>query len=107
MGGGIDDLFMHSCTVETYQGSGAYGDSWADESGPIRCLIDGTRKRVRDEHGDEVASEATILAPLTAAALFRTGSRVHYRDRTAVVISCKRWDGDALDLPSHTEVALT
>lgn len=106
-GDGIDELFMDAVTVETYEGTGAYGDTWADESDPVPCFCDETRSLVRDEHGVEVVSEATVLAPLAVAGLFPVGSRVHMPGRTATVISCARWDGDALDLPSHTEVTLT
>ena len=104
---GIDELFMDTVTVETYEGTGAYGDTWADESEPVRCLRDESRRLVRDKHGEEVVSEATILAPLAAAALFPPGSRVHLPGRVATVITCARWDGEPLDLPSHTEVTVT
>ena len=104
---GIDELFMDTVTVETYEGSGAYGDTWADESAPVPCFRDETRRLVRDEHGVEVVSEATVLAPLTVADQFPPGSRVHMPGRIATVISCARWDGEALDLPSHTEVTVT
>lgn len=103
----LDELFMHTVTVETFQGSGAYGDTWADESSPVPCFLDAARKRVRDENGDEVVSEATVLLPLGHIDAFTPGSRVHVRGRTALVITSKAWDGDALDLPSHGEVTLT
>lgn len=103
----LDELFMHTVTVETYQGSGAYGDSWADVSDPVRCFVDHARKIVRDEKGAEVVSEATVLLPLGRIDAFTPGSRVHVRGRTALVITSKTWDGDALDLPSHGEVTLT
>lgn len=103
----IAELFIHAVTVETYAGSGAYGDTWQPESEPVPCFIDESRRLVRDQHGAEVTSETTILTTLGAADKFTPGSRVHVRDRVATVIGRSRFDGEALDLPSHTEVNLT
>lgn len=103
----LDELYMNTVTVETYQGGGAYGDTWGEVSEPVRCLVDATRRLVRDTHGEEVVSEATIFMPFGTAELFPPGSRVHLEDRIAVVIARKRRDGAALDLPSHAEVTVS
>lgn len=103
----IAELFIHTVTVETYAGSGAYGDTWEPESAPVACFTDESRRLVRDQHGAEVVSETTILTTLGAADQFTPGSRVHARDRTVTVIGRSRFDGEALELPSHTEVNLT
>lgn len=107
MSSGIEDLFMHEVTVETFTGSGAYGDTWADESDPVACYLDEKRQLVRDDTGDEVVSEASLFVTLTDGDLFPPGSRVHVPGRVALVISRARRDGRLLDLPSHTELALT
>lgn len=103
----LNGLFMHTVKVETYQGTGAYGDTWGPKSGDMPALVDHSRRLVRDERGSEVVSEATVRLPLSYADAFPPGSRVHLRTRTATVISRKEWDGTALDLPSHVEVTLT
>ena len=103
----IAELFIHTVTVETYAGSGAYGDTWEPESEPVPCFIDESRRLVRDQHGAEVTSETTILTTLGEADRFTPGSRVHVRDWTATVIGRARFDGEELGLPSHTEVNLT
>lgn len=103
----LNGLFMHTVKVETYQGTGAYGDTWGPMSGDMPALVDHGRRLVRDERGSEVVSEATVRLPLSYADAVPPGSRVYLRARTATVISRKEWDGTALDLPSHVEVTLT
>lgn len=103
----IAEMFIHAVTVETYAGSGAYGDTWEPESAPVACFIDESRRLVRDQHGSEVVSEMTVLTALGAADRFTPGSRVHVRGRVVTVIGRSRFDGEALELPSHTEVSLT
>lgn len=103
----LDELLMHEVTVDTWQGVGAYGDVYAPTSGPVPCYLDEKRQLVRDEHGTETTSEAAVFVSLQDGEAFTPGSRVHLDGRDAYVISRARRDGDALDLPSHTEVALT
>lgn len=103
----LDELYLNAVVVETYQGGGAYGDSWGPLSDPVRCLVDGKRRLVRDTHGEEVVSEVTLLMPLESADAFTPGSRVHLQDHVGTVIGRKMLDGSALDLPSHAEVNIT
>ncbi|WP_193118443.1 hypothetical protein [Brachybacterium tyrofermentans] len=103
----LDELFMHTVTVDSWVGVGAYGDVYADTSDSLPCYLDETRKLVRDENGTETTSEATVFVSLQDGETFKPGSIVHLEDRDALVISRARRDGRPLDLPSHTEVALT
>ena len=49
--------------VQTYSGSGAYGDTYATPH-EIKCFIDERRRLVRGVDGKEVVSESTILAKM-------------------------------------------
>lgn len=103
----LEELFMHEVAVQTWAGTGAYGDVYEDRTPPLPCYLDETRKLVRDEHGTETVSEATVFVSLQDGEAFTPGSLVHLDDRDAYVISRARRDGEPLGLPSHTEVTLT
>lgn len=95
-------LLKDSVVVQTRSGGGSYGDTLADPV-TVPCLIDETRRMVRDASGQQVVSEATLtLHPLsdtmaedgTAAGanpmdLFTQGSEVTINDRTSEVLAAK------------------
>ncbi|UQN29479.1 hypothetical protein [Brachybacterium kimchii] len=103
----LSSMFIHQVTVDTFQGAGAWGDTYAPTSDPIACFVDDTLQLVRDTEGTEVVSSTTVYAPLDAADLFTVGTVVHLRKRDAQVIGANRRDGEALGLPSHVEATLT
>ncbi len=109
-----DDLgfwLRHTVTVATYEGEGAYGPVWGDPA-TVQCWVDENRRSVRTAEGDEVVSEATIFAELSAADVFAPESRVTLWEgltgqRTAQVIAVKRRDSAGIGLPDHVEVSVT
>jgi hypothetical protein len=55
--------FVHTVTVETFQGAGAYGDVFAAPvtlAPPNGCWVDNARKVVRNKDGVEVVSETSV-----------------------------------------------
>lgn len=58
-----DGFLVHKATVQTYGGSGAYGDLYATPF-TFPCLIDERRRLVRSLDGKEVISEATLIAKM-------------------------------------------
>jgi len=103
---GIDLFLVHSVTVETYLGSGAYGDTYADPA-PIPCFLDDGVHLTRDRAGAEVASTSTVYAAPGSRAALAPGSRVTVNGRTAFVISVNDRNGGPLGLPDHVEAHLT
>lgn len=99
-------LLVHTVTVETQTGEGAYGDQYGP---PVEasCFVDETRQLVRNSAGAEVVSEATIYTTLDKAALFGLDSRVTLPDGTvAYVLRASRRDDGGMGTPQHLEVAL-
>lgn len=103
----LDEFYVHRVQVETYKGTGSWGDVYEKLSDPVPCFLDNQTQLTRDQSGAEVVSTATVYAALSAAPLFTVGSLVHLPGRKAQVIGCNPRDGGALDLPSHVEVNLT
>lgn len=88
--------------VQTRSGGGSYGDTLADAV-TVRCLVDETRRMVRDSSGQQVVSEATLtLHPLSYAHdagdnvtgvnpmdVFTQGSEVEINGRSSEVLAAK------------------
>jgi len=108
------EFCSHSVTVETYQGSGGMGASYAD---PVTyspdtdtgVMVDNKRRLVRDAAAKEVVSESTIHDPdISHADTYKVGSKVALPDgRRVTVIITKVWSAPDTVLPQHVEVALT
>lgn len=100
--------YVHMVTVETYEGSGAYGPAYTTAE-QVRCWLEDGNKLVRDSEGNEVVSSTELFVPLAQASLFTVGSRVTLPSgRTASVLSAATFDSGSLNLGlDHAEVALT
>lgn len=95
-------LLKDKVVVQTRSGGGSYGDTLADPV-DVPCLIDETRRMVRDASGQQVVSEATLtLHPLsdvmaqdgTASGhdpmtIFTQGSEVEINGRASEVLAAK------------------
>ena len=108
---GVNRWFVHTVTVETFQGSGAYGDIFAAPvvlAPPNGCWVDNARKVVRNKDGIEVVSETSIATFTTNAALFTTDSKVTINGVVSRVIKFNSGDSGSLNLPTdHLEINLT
>lgn len=93
----------HTVTVEPFVGDGAYGPVYGDPA-TVRCLIDDTRRMVRDTDGVEVVSETTLFADVDANVPVQ--SKVTVRGRDTWVIATKVQDGGGLATPNHLEASL-
>lgn len=95
-------LLKDRVTVQTRTAGGSYGDTLAAPV-VVPCLLDETRRMVRDASGQQVVSEATLtlhprsdtLAEDGTAAeanpmdIFTQGSEVTINDRTSEVLAAK------------------
>lgn len=70
----ISRWFVHEGVIETFEGGGAYGDSYA---APItdKGLLASTVKLVRDVNGQQVVSSSTWYTSLTNAANYTPDSK--------------------------------
>lgn len=99
--------WIHTVTVKTYLGAGAYGDRFADPTPPVPCYVEDDIHMVRDADGNEVVSSSTVYADLAKAALFPVGSLVTTpAGREARVIGLGRLDAADPDL-DHCVIHLT
>lgn len=97
-------LLRHQVTVEPYLGQAATGPRYGAPV-PVRCFVDAARRKVRNQLGEEVLSEATVYCP--PATVAPPKSRVTVNGREAFVITAKPRDGGGLPTPDHLELALT
>lgn len=103
----ISTWWVNTVTVETLQGQGAYGATYAAPVS-VDCLIEDENKLIRDGKGDEVVSATRLYGPIEREDLFSPGSRVTLPTRVARVITCNRIDTGRLNLAlDHIEVQLT
>jgi hypothetical protein len=104
----LDTFWVHTVTVETYQGT--TGDGTRTYAAPQQAtgFLEGKRRYVRGRDGDQVISESTLYGPTTLAALFTPQSRVTLPDRATptFVITLNTNDSAGLGLPDHVAVFL-
>jgi len=103
---GVASLFTQSVSVQTYQGHGAYGASFASPV-TIKCFVNDARKLVRAPDGTEVVSSTTLYAPLASVDAFAVGSKVTVNTRVATVLGAYRRDSAGPTSAFHTQVDLT
>lgn len=104
---GIEEFYVHTATVETFTGAGAFGDTYASPQ-TIACYADDTRKLVRDSTGEQVVSETTLYTYPQFGGLFTPETKVTLAGgRTALVVKTNTNDSGALGLPDHVAVSLT
>lgn len=107
---GILDIFgVETVSVETYQGSDTYGESWASIVTVTGCWVDDQTHLIRSAKDEEVVSQSVVFAPISSAALWVENSRVTLPndDRTRRVINVNTNNAAGLPLPEHVEVHLT
>jgi hypothetical protein len=111
MTGGVGRWFVHTVTVETFEGAGAYGNVYASPvtlAPPNGVWVDGARKLVRNSAGVEVVSETSLATFKANAPLFTPDSRVTINGVVSLVIKTNEADSGSLNLPTdHVEVNLT
>jgi hypothetical protein len=109
----LDEFYVHTISVQTLIGSGAYGDVFAD---PVTLspdtdtgvFVDDKRRLVRSASGEETVSETTLFGRPALAAVIVAESLVTLPSgRVATVITTSALDSGAMDLPDHFEANLT
>ena len=124
---GIEEFFVHSLVVESFQGVGAMGDVYAAPV-TVAGFLEGKLQMVRDATGNMVVSASTFYCSAPDGAQFTPDSRVtagspgtilpgpgtfpgdltpsSYPVRTSYVISQNVNDAPGLDLPDHSAIYL-
>ncbi|SNS43657.1 hypothetical protein SAMN06309944_0250 [Micrococcales bacterium KH10] len=103
----FDEFWVHTVTVRTLIGTGAYGDVHA-EPVEVTCFAEDKRRLVRNSDGKEVISETTLSGPVERSLIWTPGSLVTLPSgREATVITTSTFTSGDLDLPDHSEAVLT
>ena len=102
----LDDFYVHTVSVETKTGSGAYGDVYAAPV-DVACWLEPKRRLVRNKDGQEVLSSSFLSCGVAEKAKFTPDSKVTHDGATAYVIGVNTLTSGALDLPDHLEIDLT
>jgi hypothetical protein len=99
------EILVHTVTVETYAGTGAYGDTYAPPV-EVQCFVEDSRRLVRNADGDQVISEATIYAaPADAEKLVEKTLVTLPSGRSSKVIVRKIHDDGDMGAPQHVEAS--
>lgn len=100
-------LTLHTASVQTYQGAGPTGDSYATSVDVTGFLDDGL-VLVASATGQQLESKTVFYTDLANASLFSTESLVSCNGRNMQVTAVRRRDGGSLlAAVSHLEVDLT
>lgn len=104
----LAEFYVHATTVERYEGTGAYGDVFADPA-TVLGFVDDSNKLIRDSTGQQVVSSARVFFP-SATDLIPLKSRVTlpapFLGRQSTVIALSVHNSGGLELPDHLETAL-
>ncbi|SCL16351.1 hypothetical protein GA0074692_6868 [Micromonospora pallida] len=96
--------------VQAYEGSGAYGDVYADPVDVGPCVVDDTTRRVvvqtQDAEGAEGVSSTTVFAPMATVAPPSSLVTLPWTGRTAKVLAVSVMEDHGLGLPEHVELSL-
>lgn len=95
----------HTITVEAYEGSGPYGDTYA-AGVEVTCFVDQKRKLVRAPDGSQVVSSSTVFAPLDTAAPPRSRVTLPDGQKTLVIGTAQRRAAGITEAPEHLEITL-
>jgi len=99
--------WVHTGSIETLEGSSAYGDVFTDPV-DVSCWVEGEQKLVTDTQGTAVVSMTVVRGPLTDKDKFTPGSKFTYAGSTARVITLAWFDSGPLDIElDHYEARLT
>lgn len=99
-------FYVHTASVETFNGTGSYGEDFSPAE-TIKGLLDDTRQLVVSASGEQVVSESTFYTDLSNATLFTVDSRVTVNGRSTRVLKAKRGDsGGMFATVEHLEVTL-
>lgn len=103
----LEDFYVHTVTVETYQGTNGYGEDVF--AGPVAVVgfLDDSRRLVRTQTAEQVISEAQFYTRPENGTLFTPDSRVTVDGVVSRVIRTNVNTSGPLGLPDHTVVSLT
>lgn len=101
----IAEFYVHTVTVETFQGVGAAGDVYA---APVTVpgFLEGKNVLVRDAAGQQVVAASTLYCSVADGARFTPDSKVTTGGRVSHVISQNVNDAPSLGLPEHAAIYL-
>jgi len=102
----ISVFWVHTATVETFAGTGSYGDTYAAPV-DVKGFLDDGVVLVRTGTSEQLEQKSIFYAALVDADKFVPDSRVTVNGRVALVSTMRRRDGGSLGLPDHIEVDLT
>jgi hypothetical protein len=101
----LSAFFIHTASVETFAGTGAYGDTYAAPV-PVKGFLDDGVVLVRTGTSEQLVQKSIFYAALADADKFVPQSRVTVNGRVTWVSAIRRRDGGSLGLPDHIEVDL-
>lgn len=102
----LEDFYVHTVSVETKAGTGAYGDVYAAPV-DVPCWLEPKRRLVRNKDGQEVLSTSFLSCDIAHSSTFTPDSKVSHGGTTAYVIGVNSLTSGALELPDHLEIDLT
>jgi len=103
--------WVHTVSVQPFQGAGSFGDVWGTAQ-DVPCFLADGATLVRNSNGDEVVSQSRVFADASNIDLFPAGSKVTVNagtaaERVARVIVALNHDSGSLRMGGVLEAHLT
>jgi hypothetical protein len=99
----LQEFWVHTIMVETFEGTGAMGDVYAVPQ-YVDGLLEGKVILVRDAAGQQVVSSSQFYTDAANTDVFAPDSRVTVDGRISYVISQNRADSGRMQLPDHAAI---
>lgn len=107
MSADLDEFYVHTVTVETYQGTNGYGEDLFADPVTVVGFLDDSRRLVRTKDAEQVISESQFYTRPESGPLFTASSIVTVDGVTSRVIRTNVNTSGPLDLPDHAVISLT
>ena len=103
----ITDFFVHTVTVETWAGAGAYGDTYQPPA-QVTGFLEGKVSLVRNKDSEQVVYNSIFYCAVADGPKFLPDSKVTMTGRTnpGYVITQNVNDAPGLGLPEHAAIYL-
>lgn len=99
-------LLRHTVSIQPYAGTSGFGAPTYADATDVACFVEDRTRLVTTPTGDEVTSNATVIAPLDTVAPVESLVTLP-SGRVARVITALRHDGGGLPVPDHLEIQVT
>ncbi|MBS0231722.1 MAG: hypothetical protein JSS52_11275 [Proteobacteria bacterium] len=102
----LDDMFVHTVIVETYEGTNGYGEDVFAAPVTVVGFLESADRLFRTANAEQETAESAFYTDPGNAPLFEVDSRVTVAGKPARVVRTGLFTSGELELPDHAVVLL-